>query len=499
MSCPNALEPLPLVWSNNTVSNDGKAVNNGMVVFVGTPPQRISVTPSFSINNTLINNVATCNSPSNASCASILGGVFDPDKSSTYRVSSLDAFNGSQEGGTATYLVNAPYVFFNDALEVSSDKALPGFPIVMETDVLQYAALGLGTNSTFISRLSEANLIPSKSVSVYTGVYSSVKAGAVVVGGYSEQFYEGQLYSDDVYVDHCTACFNVTGLQWKDSNGTLDLMSDLPRRWFTAIVDPYQPYMVLPSGAFNAIKNRTEAFISTPYALLAYLASRVPEGELVVTLSNGLETTIPNHALFDPPAYDAGILQINRNNSEVYGLMANMADAYGSSDPDLPAILGVSYAAFVYIIRDFERNNISIAHAANVTAATFPSEFTAICSPGSSSSHHNNTAATAGGVVGGILGLALLCLGLWWFLRRKKSKQVKELDAMEASLRPDHKSADGSSRGSPEDSIGPFSELFSHSKFSELSPNSSVHEAPIRLAKQEMPPEGTTMRQELPG
>lgn len=503
MSCLTSPAPLRLLWNNNTVSNDGKAINNGMAVFVGTPPQKLSLSPSLSINNTLVNNIATCNTQSNTSCISILGGTFNPDSSSSYRVSSLGYFNGSLEGEDISYLFNAPYVYFNDEFQVADYASLSGFPFVMETDILQYGALGLGSNSTFLSGLVAANLVPSNSFSVYTGIHSDVQAGAVIVGGYSEQFYEGQLYSQQASPTWCPACFNVTGMRWQDSNGSLDLLSSLSQRSFIATVDPYQPYLVLPADSFAAVQNRTQASIGTQYSVLSYLTSDVPDGELVITLENGLETTVPNYALFDPPAYDGGLLQSGRNNSEVYGLMTSWDLVTGVAGTDNVGILGVPYAAFTYIIRDYERNNVSIAKAANITAATFPGNFTTICStnPAASSKtkgsgHSSHAGAIAGGVIGGVVGLALICLAVWWFFFRNKKKQVGG-DPVEAPVSAEHKGAmtltsskDGTTSSSSDSPL--------HTKPSELNASSSIQEAPTQAAKQEMSGTGDRLRSELP-
>lgn len=474
-----------------------------MAVFAGTPPQKLSLSPSLSINNTLVNNIATCNTQSNTSCISLLGGAFNPDGSSTYRVSSLGYFNGSLEGNDISYLFNAPYVYFNDIFQVGDHATLDGFPFVMETNILQFGALGLGSNSTFLSSLVDANLVPSNSFSVYTGIYSEIKAGCVVAGGYSEQFYEGPLYSHQPSPAWCPACFNVTGMRWQDSNGSVDLLSGLSQKSFIASIDPYQPYLVLPAPSFTAIQNRTGASIGVQYPVLSYPKANVPDGELVITLNNGLETTIPNYALFDPPAYDGGLLQLNRNNSEVYGLMASYDTVTGTTGIDNSGMLGVPYAAFTYIIRDYERNNVSIAKAANITAANFPGNFTSICSTkkaaasgtgGSGNSSH--TGAIAGGIVGGIVGLALICLAIWWFFIRSKRKRAGE-ELVEAPLSAEHKNPNALATGK-NGTTSSSSDSPLYTKHSELNATNSIQEAPTDTAKQEMPSDADRTRSELP-
>jgi len=235
---------------------------------------------------------------------------------------------------------------------------------------------------------------------------------------------------------------------------------------------------------------------------LSYLASNVPSGNLTVTLSNGLETTIPNYALFDPPALDGGILQYGRNTSLVYGLFESLA--YTSQDDsyaEIEAILGLPYSAWVYIIRDFERNNVSIATAANVTAQNFPSRYTPICSINdkkSTLSHHrSNAGAIAGGVIGGIALLALICLAVWWFfLRKRKSKNTGAVDPLEAPLHAEHKSQEeglttAKSTSSPSSELPPEARAIWEIK------SNDIYEAPTRHATYELPT-GPRLRSELP-
>ncbi|KAK5092612.1 hypothetical protein LTR70_001999 [Exophiala xenobiotica] len=439
MSCSSDVKPLQFTFQNVTLTDDGRARSNGIAVQIGTPPQTFSLTPTTLLNNTFVNNIATCESGSNSSCVSVIGGGFDASASSTFDSTTFDAWNGSGEGATDAFLSTSA-IYFNDVLNVASQK-LPGFPFLIQaTDVDIYAGLGLGKNSTFISRLLEAGLAPSRSWSLYPGMYSASKAGSLIIGGYADRFYTGQLYQKNLSDTDFTPSWQITGMEYRTGGTSVDLLPDNTSGPLMGVVDPYYPTLTVPNEVLWKWGNATNGTWSPTDSSHTYSANNVPAGNITVTLANGLRTTIPSAALFDPPAYDNGLLSSARNGSDstVYSLLQpwevfGVFDGAGA-DHVYGAILGIPYAAMVYIIMDLEQEQLSIANANQ--AAQIVGEATAICGSSSSrgKSSSNHTATVAGGVIGGVVALVLMATLAWILCRRKKRSPEARLPATAAEV-----------------------------------------------------------------
>lgn len=438
MSCKSGIKPLQLAFSNITLTNNGQANSHGIAIQVGTPGQILAITPSTLGNNTILTNKGTCGSSTNTSCIQSIGGGFDPSTSSSFIATTANAWNGSVTDYTFYQtLVNTPATYFNDKVTVASNQesfALPGFPLLLNPDQADiYSQLGIGANSTFIGRLIQAGLAPSNSWSFFAGVYSQVKTGLLILGGYADRFHQGELLWKNVTSENGDLWYDVTSMVYEDGSQTVDLMP-AGSNWFRAFVDPYYPSMVVSNSTLQKFGKATNGTYLTKYGLWSYPSNAVPTGNITITLMNNLTTTIPNHALFDPPAYDNGVLSDFRkgSTSTVYGVLESWSAWVTEEPTDNRALFGMPYAAFVYLVRDYERNTAAIANADQT--AQIDGDATPICSlQDSSHGSSNHAGAIAGGVVGGVVGLALIAFLVWFFLRRKKraaaAKQPEEKDA----------------------------------------------------------------------
>lgn len=450
MACSN-IQPIQLAFQNISLNSDFHAINYGVALEVGTPPQILSLTPTPFWNNTFVNPTSShrCNN-TNDTCLSITGGLFDYNASSSYVYSGAGTWNGSPEGNQILDNAKNPW-YFNDILEVAGHH-FPGFPFATQSNN-QYGILGLGNNSTFMNALLDAKMIASRSYSFYAGMYSVARQGMLMLGGYGDRYYTGKLITAPPRRPWLRPQYNVSGLVWQTQNTTLDLIAASGinmTEGFQADIDPYFLDIVLPDAMFWAFGNATNASFTSMYNVpyLTYNASNIPAGNLVVTLDNGLKTTIPNHALFDPPAYDNAVFEGLRNGSAdpAYALILNFgAGGPGFANVTNVALFGMPYAAFVYIVRDYERHLDSIANADPNAFPDGPN--TIICplaTPNSSNSsnssipanlskhnHHSpsHVGAIAGGVIGGVIGVAAL-LGLAWFVfaihKRKKKRAAAQ-------------------------------------------------------------------------
>lgn len=500
MACKSQIEPLQLKFSNVTLTNDGQANRMGLALQFGSPGQIIALTPSTLVNNTVLTNRASCGSNANSSCIQSIGGGFDPSASSDFHSSVPAAWNGSAESG-ADVLINIPSIYFNDVLTVALDQttqALPGFPLLLgPTQTSVYSQLGLGSNSTFINRLIEARLAPSRSWSFFAGIYSRLQAGSLIVGGYADRFYQGTLYTKNV-TDTCTTCFELVSMDYYQDGVTTSLLPDGSSGSMNILVEPYYPVMLVPNDMFYKFGNATNGTLTSVFGLHSYSPNAVPTGNITITLSNGLTTTIPNKALFDPPAYDNGILDGIRIGSTVYGVFSPWSS--WTSTPMIPntAVLGMPYAAMVYLIRDYERQSLSIANANQ--EAEIGGNAESIC-PLNETSHRkvNHTGDIVGGVIGGLVGLFLITLLAWFLWRRGRRPGTKlqglseaSVDSEKSEMRsdsryPQEKSSLEKSAGTPNNP----SEMPNDTAKIEMPSKQSTHPT-------EMPAEGNVVRSELP-
>ena len=509
MSCSSKVEPLQFTFQNITLTNDGRAQSNGIAVQIGTPPQTFALTPVTSFDNIFVNNIATCGSDSNSSCVALIGGGYDASASSTFTSTTHDAWNGSAEEGVDT-LIGASAIYFNDVVTVASQK-LQGFPLFIEaTGVYIYAGLGLGKGSTFITQLLEAKMVPSRSWSLYPGMYSDTGAGSLIIGGYADRYYTGQLYHQNLSDTNSAPIWQMTGLEYQTSNSTIDLLPTGVSGSIFGYIDSYYPELIVPNEIFWKWGNATNGMLSPEGLWHTYPPGNVPTGNITVTLANGLKTTIPNEALFDPPAYTNGLLSSFRNGSDntVFSMLAPW-EVLGQGGVTDRLVLGVPYAAMVYMIMDFESQQQSIANANQ--AAQISGDAIPIC--GSSSSDggsSNNTGAIAGGVVGGVVGLALLAVLAWFLWRRKKKRNVMAGASTEAARVVDPSTV-------KDVNVMSKAELPQYNDVNHISPNTTdsatslpVQELPAQNPTSEMPDtqraplgelpasDGNVVRSELP-
>lgn len=128
MACVNDAPPLELAWSNVTVSESGRALSRGIELGIGTPPQVFSLRPAINNDNTWVFNIAGCGSKANDSCIGFQGGAYDPQNSSTYRLSTKNAWNGTH----GTDIEFDSHLYFNDDIIFGSNGSVLGYPMFME-------------------------------------------------------------------------------------------------------------------------------------------------------------------------------------------------------------------------------------------------------------------------------------------------------------------------------------------------------------------------------
>lgn len=116
-----------LPWTNNSITGDQHAINRGIPVGIGTPPQTFSLLPTTADRDIYIANKADCAPSYNDSCVGGYGGVYDSSASSTFRKTIAGQWNGTYEPNPA----GLAFVYFNDVFQFGNATAY-GFPLFMD-------------------------------------------------------------------------------------------------------------------------------------------------------------------------------------------------------------------------------------------------------------------------------------------------------------------------------------------------------------------------------
>jgi hypothetical protein len=116
-----------LPWNNISVTPDQVAINRGIQIAIGTPPQIFSMRPSTADVDLYVANKADCAPSYNDSCESFYGGVFDPNASSTFHLTTKGHWNGTDDPS----LTGLASIYFNDVLFFGNATSY-GFPLFLD-------------------------------------------------------------------------------------------------------------------------------------------------------------------------------------------------------------------------------------------------------------------------------------------------------------------------------------------------------------------------------
>lgn len=183
------------------------------------------------------------------------------------------------------------------------------------SNTLPQSALGLGRNSTFIETLHDAQLIASRTWSLFWGLEgadpSSQMEGSLMFGGYDRAKTTGpnmtRAFSSLEDQASCPSSMIVTvaNIILTFANGTSTSLMSPPSTAFSACVKPDIPLLTLPTDVFTTFSTSIGGTYLAPsesYKLwgMDFAASGIFDGTLTYTFSSGLSITIPNSQLVVP-------------------------------------------------------------------------------------------------------------------------------------------------------------------------------------------------------
>jgi hypothetical protein len=427
MSCQNGIAPLQLPISNVTVSSDGRSVSRGIEFGIGTPQQIVSLGISLSDSDTFVFNQAQCNSSIQAICSGRLGGMYDPEASSSYTKVTRAQWNGTTDKELFTA---ANYIFFQEHIQYGANISSTGFPLFMSSGVVEsQGGIGLGNASTILTHTYESKQSPSTAFGLYAGSRNiqSPEDGLLVIGGWDTARVDGEL-TDMNYTDACPNCFIVDSLTYTaPDGGSEDLITEpLGFQLESAIRTIW-----VPQDAYNRFTNFTGA---TPQANGSLtMPIDAPLGNLTARLANGYESVIPADQLFTKPRdYN------EKGEYEIYNHESTLVQLQNVTVPDdavifARGVLGLPFLSQNYVVMDHvkrqfrmgkakrsDSNQVLLGAAPEVVIESICPDDDAPPSSSSGGGGSSNAGAIAGGVVGGILGLALIAFAIWFWRRRQR-------------------------------------------------------------------------------
>ncbi|KAL8947885.1 MAG: hypothetical protein Q9222_005878 [Ikaeria aurantiellina] len=431
-----AIAPLSLPWSNITVSTNGVAVTRGIELGVGTPNQIFSLRPSTTLNNTRIANVLDCGSETNTSCVGSKGGVYDSTKSSTYKVSLKDRWNGS---AADTETANGAYVYFNDIIDFQVNGTVRGYPLVEDSDFTSRAQAGLplGQNSSFLAAITQAEVAPSSVWGLYAGDRSlSPIDGNLVLGGYDTSRINGSLakfpIGDWALQRPCPLQVTVAEILYVTPDGSQSPLLSNQSDGMTACVEPFQERFTFTPDVVHQFANLTS--YNSSYPKLTYPVRAKPNGSLQITLDNGYTTTIPNdHLVTLKRGSDTNGHYVVTNSSIVETGIAYNVD----QDPSTVTLfLGGTYLTFNYLVVDYDNNQFQMAPVVQGPRVS-KQNLMKMCTPTATNTTapvqekdtggSSNAAAIGGGVGGGVGGLIVIAaIGLFVYRKQRRRRQEQQ-------------------------------------------------------------------------
>ena len=282
----------------------------------------------------------------------------------------------------------------------------------------------------------EAHQAPSTAYGLWIGSErpSAPADGLLVIGGYDQARVDGD-WTSFPYNASCFGCLTLTEVYYESSSGKTSLF-DNSSQTLEVLMEPFSPGMFLPGAMIQKFASLTGATYIPEWLVWGYNINNAPSGNISMTFSTGFKTTINSADLFrSPRAYNGTGIYHYANPSEIVSTLWNdtAITNYG--------VLGQTLLSNYMMLVNHQTKELKLAPAKRDEYLT--PKISPICAPLARTTpsavstpvpvHHsksNHAGAIAGGVVSGALGLALIALGFWFLLRRRRRNrpQAVEID-----------------------------------------------------------------------
>lgn len=258
-------------------------------------------------------------------CITKQGGTFAQGKSRTFQSVANAGAAGAETSENVT--IPSPSNWGQDNLGLGSDRAVQGFPLgLLDPNInthslvigLGRAALGLGKNSTVLSKLKSAGFIGSRTFGLWWGLAGATPAaqveGSLVFGGYDAAKIKSGGKNHTGSITEATLCpsgmtIMIASMVLNFPNGTNPSLLDLSLggallqaciclQCSLVLMMPLDPYY----QRFETLTNThyIDRSMGINFFNMLYLSSDVYQGDLTITLDSSFSVRIPNSQLVQP-------------------------------------------------------------------------------------------------------------------------------------------------------------------------------------------------------
>ncbi|KAF5655264.1 hypothetical protein FCIRC_13909 [Fusarium circinatum] len=460
-------EPLVLPLQDVQVLPDvPSSFMRGIPAKIGTPPQDLVLLPWADLNNTWIYAETFCKDsgiPNDESCKTRRGGIFNEEKSTTFKgardivkaggAPNETFFKGGQYG--VRNLVNSANGAI-DTFNLEGSAEVDGFPFGLPTNKWDgtystLSPLGLGRNSTYLNALRKAGKIGSRVWSIFWGRMwiKDPLDGSLILGGYDEKKVTGAnytaplVYGDYDGLDGCWTGMKVTltDIQINYLGGTN--VSIFPKgTTLQCCIDPANHLLLEAPTPY--VKNfESISGLKTNYSSSGLHWNALQTGldkqfvaDLTFHLDSGLEIRVPNNQYMIPTVDIASNGSRTTDNSKRDILITDIEDE--------PPILGRYFLTAAYLMVNHDAGTFTLWQA-NATrerslVRVFDEETgkkcentTGVIQPSASESSRpdrgsgSNSGSPSGAVIGGavvgaIAGAVLIGIGITYLVIKRKRK-----------------------------------------------------------------------------
>jgi hypothetical protein len=430
-----SIKPIYVDFHDRCV-DDCFTIQYGLFIGVGDPFQNESLWPSISRNEITFSGVDFCADGSSEQCVNQTHGLYSPGTSLAFQERqnyvALDNNDALTQGlatidAVGTETMNIFTHYFDPSppnvtrltevpIHVLSNYSSPNSPWFGPSGLL-----GLGQDSTVLTRLHDSDLISSRSFGLFVGT-AYPRAGGAINGSLTLGGYDSGRFTDDAVEYELAAPaansndptpyrVQVASVSLTNGNNETTVLS---QGQFDAYLTTSQYEVTLPSDITSTFASLTSAAPAGD-ELASLISPNLPapltipsdfSGALTITLTSGL------NIIFDTTS---GSL---RNTS-------NLSPISSSPSADTPVIplLGTSALAHLYLTTNYDSTppkfylNPSAPHGPYVItqplcANDVPEAYT---SPRISSFQRNGT---IGAILGGVIGGIGLTFAVWWAIRK---------------------------------------------------------------------------------